>query len=58
MLTRTGTKQRSDDRTTNLSRLIMTVICESVFICVLAKSGVVGGGAGGKPRATTAGSWQ
>ena len=23
MLTRTGTKQRSDDRTTNLSRLIM-----------------------------------
>ena len=37
MLKRTGTKQRSDDRTTNLSRLIMTVICESVFICVVGK---------------------
>ena len=39
MLKRTGTtKQRSDDRTTtNLSRLIMTVICEesvSFVVCV------------------------
>ena len=36
MLKRTGTKQRSDDRTTNLSRLILiigAVICESVFVC-------------------------
>jgi len=37
MLKRTGTKQRIDDRTTNLSRLIMDrVVCKiELFVCIL-----------------------